>query len=384
MQLDIAALVAPLSDEAPSGPDLTYDDERIEIESAFERSISVDGAAGEEADWRKVIGQITAQAERTRDIWLPVYLMRAAASSKQFELLVSAAELLAALLEERWDDVHPQLDEYGFIGRKTPCESLTRIGDFLGPLAQVPLFEHARFGRFGGADIERFAEKGGKADGYGQFRAVLDASDQDAIDSVVAQFDALRAAIKRVDAVLTNNADGDTATNFQPTYEALGRIRTALGKVLPGQQAEAAAGADAGAAADDEGQAAGGGESFAAMAGGPAFSGSIRNRGDVARAIDAICAYYAACEPASPVPLVLQRARDWINLDFLAVLEDIAPGALSEAGMVLRSQRAGGDGAGGGSGGAATDDSWGGGGSSSAGWDDEDEGDEAEAADTGW
>ena len=35
-------------------------------------------------------------------------------------------ELVARLLEDRWADVHPQLDEVGFIGRKTPCESSTR------------------------------------------------------------------------------------------------------------------------------------------------------------------------------------------------------------------------------------------------------------------
>jgi hypothetical protein len=38
------------------------------------------------------------------------------------------------------------------------------------------------------------------------------------------------------------------------------------------------------------------------------------------------------------VPFILRRAREWSTLDFMAVLEDIAPGSLDEAGRVLRSR----------------------------------------------
>lgn len=335
MALDIADLVAPLSEEAPSGPDLSYDDVRIEIEGAFERPVSDDGGESD-VDWRKVIDQIIAQAGKTRDIWLPVYLIRAATFAKNFDLLVDASEWLAALLEQRWADLHPQLDEYGFIGRKAPCESLTRIADFLGPLSRVPLIEHPRFGRFTCADCERFAEQGASADGFGPFRAAIDASDADTIAGLVARFDALRNAFRRVDGLLTINADGDTATNFKPTHEKLDRYRKALGALLPGH-------GDAGAAPDAASEESASVSETPPAAGAPAgaaFSGAIRSRDDVVRALDAICAYFAAVEPGSPVPLLLQRARDWTGLDFMTVLEDLAPGGIEEAARVLRSRRA--------------------------------------------
>ncbi len=333
MAIDIANLTVALSEDAPSGPDLSYDDGRIEIEAAFDRPISDDGSDGEsDTDWRKIIDQILAQAERTRDIWLPIYLIRAATFAKSFDLLVDAADLLATLLEQRWVDVHPQLDEYGFIGRKAPCESLTRIADFLGPLGRVPLIEHPRFGRFACADIERFADKGPAADGFGPFRAAIEATDPEQIATVIKRFDALRTAVRRIDGVLTANADGDTATNFKPTYEALDRYRKALAAVLPGQQADAVEEA-AGDVAD-----AGGGEAGPVSSAGPAFTGAIRSREDVVRALDAICAYFSVAEPGSPVPLLLRRARSWTGLDFMAVLEDLAPGSLDEAGRVLRSK----------------------------------------------
>ena len=335
MALDIAALIAPLSEEAPSGPDLSYDDLRVEIESVFERPVSDDGVEAD-TDWRKVIDQIIAQGAQTRDIWLPVYLIRAATFGRRFDLLVEAAEWLAALLEERWADLHPELSEYGFIGRKAPCESLTRISDFLGPLGRVPLIEHARFGRFTCDDIERFADQGASAEGYGPFRATLEATDPEEITAMVARFDALRTAVRRVDGVLTVNAEGDTATNFKPTYERLDRYRTALTAVLPGQAESTDAGGNEDAVVGE-------GDAVAAFAGtassGPAFSGSIRNRDDVLRALDAICAYYNAMEPGSPVPLLLRRAREWTGLDFMTVLEDLAPGGMEEAARVLQSRR---------------------------------------------
>lgn len=337
MTIDISALIAPLSDEAPSGPDLSYDDARIEIESAFERPVSDDGGESD-VDWRKVVGQIVDQCGQTRDIWLPVYLIRAAAFSRQFDLMVDAAELLAGLLETRWPDVHPQLDEYGFIGRKTPCESLTRIVDFLNPLSRVTLIEHPRFGRFSLSDIERFADQGPGADGYGPFRAVIDAMDEAEAGALVDRIEALRTAIRRADGVLTANAEGDTSTNFKPTYEAIDRYIKASRAVLPGQgQAESPAAAPVVDAADS-GDPAGVGP--VAMVTGAGFSGAVRNRDDVVRALDAVCAYFEACEPGSPVPLLLRRAREWTGLDFMAVLEDLAPNSLDEATRVLKSRRA--------------------------------------------
>lgn len=339
MTLEIAALVAPLSDDAPSGPDLSYDSLRVEIDGKFERPVSDDGGESD-VDWGKVNAQIIDLAAKTRDVSLPVYLIRSAALSRRFDLLVDAAEWLAVLLEERWADVHPQLDDYGFIGRKAPCESLTRIADFLGPLGKVPLIEHARFGRFTCNDIERFAEQGPDAEGYGAFRAAIAAIDQAQTAAIVGRFDALRQAFRRVDAVLTINAEGDTATNFRPTHEKLDGYRKALAAVFPNE-------ADVEAEAKIADEQTGPGEltdDVMAVAPkgsiGSGYSGAIRNRDDVVRAIDAICSYYKEMEPGSPVPFLLQRARDWTGLDFMTVLEDLVPSGLEEAARVLRSSRA--------------------------------------------
>ena len=42
-----------------------------------------------------------------------------------------------------------------------------------------------------------------------------------------------------------------------------------------------------------------------------------------------ICDYYAANEPSSPVPILLQRARKLVGLDFLALLDNLTPSGKS-------------------------------------------------------
>lgn len=331
MALDLEELLAPVSEEAPAGPDLAYDVERAEIEQAFETSVSVDttGAEGAVVDveWRRVIELIAAQAAKTKDIWLAVYLCRAAARSGRLDLLETGAGFLAGLLDRYWDTVHPQLEEYGFQGRKGPCDSLTRIGEFLGPLRRVPLLQHPRFGSFSGADFERFHTGAEAEDGYALFRTALQDTPDEDLHAVAARLDAIAAALRNVDAVLMARADGDTGTNFKPTYDLLALLKQS---VLAFSTVQTEPEIEPAAAGEAEPRPA---------SNAPMVAGRVESREDVIRALDAVADYYRRKEPASPVPLVLRRARDWVNLDFLAVLEDIAPGGLDDAKRVLMSQR---------------------------------------------
>ncbi len=52
---------------------------------------------------------------------------------------------------------------------------------------------------------------------------------------------------------------------------------------------------------------------------------AITGRQDVVRLLDGICAYYQHNEPGSPVPLLLKRARQLVDKDFLEIIQDLAP-----------------------------------------------------------
>ena len=318
--MDVEALLAPVAPDAPAGPDLSYDPQRQAIEQAF------DGVP-DEVDWPRTIALIAAQAEQTRDAWLAVYWARAGARSGDLAAVEDGVTLLAGLFERFWDTAHPTLDDYGVEGRKGACESLVRIGEFLAPLRRVPLLSHPRLGRFSGADIERFASEGVGSDNYGPFRAAVADTPPERFAAVLSQLDRIDRAIRRVDEVLSTQAHaaGQTGTNFQPTYDALAAVQRSLAQ-FAGRPAAGDVGEIAAPVETDQ-------ETVGKV---PA---RIGNRADVTRALDAVIDYYARAEPSSPVPVAIERIKGWIEMDFVAILQDIAPGSLSEATNVLRARR---------------------------------------------
>lgn len=326
--MDVDALLAPLDGATSAGEDLSYSSERSAIEAPFQ--LDTGETVVEERAWRDAIKSIQAQAKQTRDLWLAVYLARGGAKVGDLDLVVGGTELLAGLLERFWDDVHPTLDEADFIGRKTPCESLTKIREFLAPLRRTTLFAH-RLGNFTGEDLERIAAEGEAAPNYGQFRAAIGSVPPEELKeqfaTALAKLDGIKVAIERADKVLTDNAGSDTGTNFQPTYDALAALRRAI-QPYAGATTEAEA---AGAEIDPDG----GAIAASGSSPGPRIGGRVESREDVIKALDAIGDYYRAREPGSPVPVLLKRARHWVSLEFMDVLEDLVPDSLAEARKVL-------------------------------------------------
>lgn len=329
MAVDVEALLAPVSDSNPVGDDLAYDNGRLELEQAFERSASGSSANEGDVDWRSVLSLIEDQNKRTKDIWLAVYMIRAGAKMARLDVVDRGAAFLAGLLSAYWEKVHPQIDEYGFQGRKSPLESLTRIGEFLGPLKTIVLVSHPRLGQYSSSDLERFALNGDSEDGYGMFRAAVAEMPEEELTAVRDQLDSIADNLRKTDRVMTENAGSETSVNFQPTYDALAAIRRNLAMFTDGGETAE----EAPAAADNNAPPQVG-------SGAPSRgSGAVESREDVVRALDAIADYYRRKEPSSPVPLALRRAREWVTLDFMAVIEDIAPGSLDDVRRILMSSR---------------------------------------------
>ena len=51
------------------------------------------------------------------------------------------------------------------------------------------------------------------------------------------------------------------------------------------------------------------------------------------RILDAVCIYYAQREPSSPVPILLNRAKRLVNMNFLDIIRDMTPSGVTEAQM---------------------------------------------------
>ena len=90
------------------------------------------------------------------------------------------------------------------------------------------------------------------------------------------------------------------------------------------------------AEADGGAGAAGGGSSGGAQAGGKRLSGRVETREDVIRALDSIADYYRRSEPSHPIQPLVDRVRQWVTMDFLTLMNDIAPDGTDQAIRLLR------------------------------------------------
>src|SRR6266568_2808549 len=110
-ELDIDALQTPLPGDDPCGPNLEYDPAFQALQDAAagkpERQYGSTIIPAEPPDWAAVHQQALALAMRTRDLRVVAWLTRSAARVEGFCAAVRGLQLMRALLDRYWAQVHP-------------------------------------------------------------------------------------------------------------------------------------------------------------------------------------------------------------------------------------------------------------------------------------
>ena len=267
-------------------------------------------------------------AGRTRDLRVCIMLTRAAASSEGPTGLTAGLELLRETCARFWDELHPGLDgdaddpgEQAF-RRITALNELADRSGLLRDLRDMPILEARGIGRFGLRAIHLAQGKEAPSPGEdvpeaGLIQGALD--NDSGIADTRAAIVAARQALGSLDQELRGRLDGHA-----PDLAGLGRTLDEMALAL-GASAQAVAAAPA--------PAAGGGPAVTASAAapaGPAATADIASREQVVAALDRVLQYYQQYEPASPIPLLLKRARRLVPMDFLDLMEDLAPAAVKQ------------------------------------------------------
>jgi type VI secretion system protein ImpA len=152
-------------------------------------------------------------------------------------------------------------------------------------------------------------------------RAVLMASSPDELTALQSSVKSALDALKAIETKMRDEGGSEAAPTFDPLVTQLVQLQRLLNEGLgshPGAANAPAAGADGAPAANT----------------GTARSGSlqaINSRQDAIVALDAVASYFRLNEPSSPIPLFIERAKRLVAKDFLEVLADIAPDAVSQA-----------------------------------------------------
>jgi type VI secretion system protein ImpA len=126
-------------------------------------------------------------------------------------------------------------------------------------------------------------------------------------------------ALVTVQDIMRQKSGADDVPDLDPLIKQLSRIQQVLFPRISAQTANDAV------ATSSDGDA---GESAQSQS---ATVGAVRSRQDAIRALEAVASYFRRNEPGSPVPLLVERAKRMISMDFLELLADLAPEALEQA-----------------------------------------------------
>lgn len=317
--LPIDELSAPLSPELPCGPNLEYDAAFIALDAAAqgtpERVSGHTVVAAAAPVWSEVHDAALALARRSRDLRVAVLLARAGARTRGLAGYADGMSLVARLLEQQWDDVHPHLDMLDGGDATMRLNALTALVNGAGGLLDLRACAvvapgHAltvRLVELAWTQAEPAAGES-RPTQAGLVKGLQEAADRDA--ALLDRMSATHAAATTIERVLRERA-GNAGPDLQPLL----RITQALA------QAAAAASGNAPVAAHNA----------AATAGtSAAIPGSIGTREDAVRALGAVCDWIERHEPSHPAPLLIRRAQRLMSKSFIDLVRDLAPDGLTQ------------------------------------------------------
>lgn len=332
--LDVEALLAELAADAPCGENLEYDPAFVALERDIqgkpESQYGDTIIAAEPPDWKAIRKAALELSERTRDLRVAMYLLRAALNMDGIAGFTDGLALVHGLIEKFWDNVHPQLDpddDNDPTGRVNTVAALCNTDTIVREFREAPLAASRVHGRFSLRDIEvASGEVPPGKDGIKPDPAAIEAAfmevDAGELQETGARLEQAAALVESIESVLTDKVGAAQAADLsdltRQVRHALNAVRERLARRGLGGAEEVAAGEP------DPQQAAEG-----ARAAQP-ISGAVASRDDVIRMLDKICEYYARAEPSSPVPILMERAKRLVPLNFMDIMKDLAPGGLEQ------------------------------------------------------
>ena len=352
--IDISSLLTPVSESMPAGEELGNELGVLEQSIEPRPDPNADPNDPEARDrmltpnWLGARDEALSLLERSKDLRIVVVLLQVLPNTDGLPGFADGLSLLRGLLETFWDSLYPLMDDGDPFERGGVLSSVADrseagndLSDTQGMLAysfrRLTLFRDLKLGPVCLRDIKQAQQRwkyGGQPArplNAQQIEGALSNSDNQATLQTTAGL--LRRVDEDVNAIAEQLAtliqDPQDLPTFQQLSAEIEEARRLVEASVSGGATPPDEAADASQAPD--GAAVVAGTVTVASAAPPAPPGEINSREDVAEAIDRICDYYNRCEPSSPVPLLLQRARRLAALSFMEILADLAPTGVDEA-----------------------------------------------------
>lgn len=323
-------LLEPITPENPCGVDVAYDAKLQELETEILGKPETQFSPAEEPNWGQVLEHAETLFRRSKNLRVAIFLTVGSLQVEGLPGTRTGLALLHGLVERYWDGVYPRLDPDD---NNDPLERINilsalvmPVGSFADPLRfldrlrRAPVCRSPRLGSVCASDLVGTSAGSNAA----QVRAILQDSDP---ATLTANHQALSDSIALVKALgesLDQRVGAAKSIDWAPLLVILTEIEKALRPFVPGAAAPTGDVPSSSVQADVTPQSSPDG-----------VPGAIRSRADVVQALERICQFYRTAEPSSPVPLLLRRAQRLAEMDFLQIIENISPEALSQIRTVM-------------------------------------------------
>jgi type VI secretion system protein ImpA len=338
---DIDSILTQISPEAPSGDadlrdDPAFIDLQIKIAGTPEREF--DGKIVQEAkdpNWIEIQDAAVELFTRAHDLRVAMFLTRALLHTDGFNGLGTGLALLYGLIDRYWESLYPQLDPEDNndpIQRVNILAELSEGEEILGPLKRRTLCASPALGQYSYRDLQIAS---GKIDATRNDKAPppnvvdIEAAFKDtdikdllaikaAISLALENLSTLRSALNdKIEPLYSGNLP-----DFRGLHEVLMEMDTIMEKQLEGRRTPQSSDTNQTFQHNHNGEMQPAG-SVTSRKSNP--SDVINGRQDVIRLLDQICGYYQLNEPGSPVPMLLKRARQLVEKNFMEIIQDLAP-----------------------------------------------------------
>jgi type VI secretion system protein ImpA len=337
--IDVDVLMQDIGSAPPSGPNLEYDPAFHELEQAVLGKPEVQYGdtitPAVPPEWKVVKKLALELLARSRDLRAALPLARALLALHGTAGFADGIRLVERMLDEHWDSLHPQLDpddDNDPMLRINSLASLTDAGGLIRELKDTPFLQLPGLGALGIRQLEMAhgelaVPQGHTAMTVASIMAAAADLDPQRLQEALDAAARAHASAANIEVLLVRQVGSSQALNLDQLTRNLKRMRDFLASLVPAEeQAEAAA---AISAEGDSGAA-----STGAAAKPAGITGEINTRADVLKMLDKILAYYEKCEPSSPVPMLLQRAKRLAPKSFFDIMQDLAPDSVSQLSVI--------------------------------------------------
>lgn len=336
--MDFSKYLEPIAGDDPAGADLSASGAIYELDRLIAGKPETQFAPAEEADWRAVREKCEELLAQSKDLRVAAAYANVMLRLKGWDGFAAGLRLIRGYLENSWEGIYPRLDPDD---NNDPQERVNALNSLAAPigtagdpyktlavLRTTPITQSVQAGNWGLDAILAVRDNVPMLDGNpAPSTAIIDgAFSESPPDFLAATLEHVATALDCAQAI--NNYFTDTlSASAWPNYETLiadlQRIKTTI----------AAHQGDASAAADLDDSASAPASAGGAPARAPA-PGGISSREDVVRTLDLIIRYYAQNEPASPIPLMLERVKRLVPMSFMEIIKDMTPDAMDRVTLI--------------------------------------------------